>query len=128
MCPIPYDEICAAVARHRGDDTDGSLLAVFLDRFGTVALTVGFDEGTRYVDELFLQHIVAIVADLRVAAVVFAVIRAAGRPTRIDRRLWRELVTRLGGASTDLRDVIVVGDDQWWSAVSGQSRSRSKAL
>jgi hypothetical protein len=127
-CPTPYDAICAAVVQHRGTSADGGLLAVFLDRHDTVALTIGFDEGTRHVDELFLQHVVGVVADVRVAAVVFAIVRANGQPTRIDRRLWRELGTRLDGSTTDLRDVIVVGDAQWWSAASGRtSKSRSKS-
>jgi hypothetical protein len=121
--PTPYDAICAAVARHHGDHTDGALLAVFLNRRGAVVLTIGFDEGTSDVDELFLRHLIAIVGDIRVADVVFAVIRATGRPTRVDRLLWRELTARLAGATTSLRDVIVVGEAQRWSAASGRTES-----
>jgi hypothetical protein len=125
--PTPDDAICAAVDRHHGDHSDGALLAVFLDRRGTVVLTVGFDEGTSDVDELFLRHLVAIVGDIRVAEVVFAVVRASGRPTRIDKLLWRELTVRLAGATTSLRDVIVVGERQRWSAASGRTASVARA-
>jgi hypothetical protein len=117
----PYDAICAAVMTHCKERTDGALLAVFLDRRATVALTIGFDEGTHHVDELFLRHLVDVVTDLRIAEVVFAVVRASGRPNRIDKLLWRELRARLDETATVLRDVVVVGDSQRWSAASGRT-------
>lgn len=117
----PYDAICAAVGNQRDDLGDGSLHAVFLGERNTVLLTVGFDEGTRCVDELFLRHLVAVVTDLGVAAVVFAIMRASGQPARIDRLLWRELSARLAEATTRLADLIVVGECRRWSAVSGRT-------
>lgn len=125
--PTPYDAICAAVILHCKERTDGALLAVFLDHRAAVALTIGFEEGTEHVDELFLRHLVAVVTDLRIAEVVFAVVRASGRPTRIDKLLWRELRRRLDDASTVVRDVIVVGDAQRWSAASGRTASLKPA-
>lgn len=114
--PTPYDAICAAAMAHHGERADGALRAVFLDRRRTVLWAIGFDEGTRHVDELFLKHLVAIVTDLRLAVVVFAVLRATGRPTRIDRLLWRELSLRLADTTTHLLDVVVVGEGRRWSA------------
>lgn len=130
--PTPYDAICAAVRRHRtdhsdGDHGDGALLAVFVDRRGAAVLTMGFEEGTSNVDELFLRHLVALVTEITVAAVVFAVVRADGRPCRVDKLLWRELKARLAGTTTTLRDVIVVGEHQRWSAASGRTESLKRA-
>lgn len=119
--PIPYDAICAAARRRCHDRGDGALSAVFLDRRRAVVLTVGFDEGTGCVDELYLRHLAAIVTDTQVAEVVFAVVRTDGRPTRVDRLLWRELRPRLADASTALCDLIVVGESQRWSARSGHT-------
>jgi hypothetical protein len=118
---LPYDDICRAVAAHPGDRSDGGLRAVFLDEHGIIRLTVGFDEGTGCVDELFLRHLVAVVSELAVAAVVFAVVRSAGRPARVDKLLWRELSTRLADSTTRLGDVIVLGSHRRWSARSGHS-------
>jgi DNA repair protein RadC len=112
--PTPYDAICDDV-RRRGSP-DGALLAVFLSAESQILLTVAVGEGTHHVDELFLRHLVAVVVDIGVAEVVLAVARASGRPTRIDKLLWRELFDRLDGAPTTLLDVVVVGESRWWSA------------
>jgi hypothetical protein len=125
--PTPYDAICAAVTTHCKVRADGALLAVFLDRHATVALTIGFDEGTHHVDELFLRHLVAVVTDLRIAEVVFVVVRGSGRPTRIDKLLWRELRARLEETPTLIRDVVVIGDTQRWSAASGRTVTFERA-
>jgi DNA repair protein RadC len=118
--PTPYDAIRTAVRHHPGDHGDGALFAVFLDRQRTVLLTIGFEEGTKHVDELFLRHLIAVVSDLRVAAVVFAVRRESGRPTRIDKLLWHELSARVGATSTQLLDVVVIGELHLWSAATGR--------
>jgi DNA repair protein RadC len=107
----PYDAICAAVLE-RNIGVEGALHAVFLDARHAVLLTIDFDEGTGHVDELFLRHVVAIVNDIRVAAVVFAVRRCAGRPTRVDKLLWRELSARLADGPTAVLDVVVVGESR----------------
>lgn len=118
--PTPYGAICDAV-RCR-DWSDGGLLSIFLNRERRILLTIEIGEGTRHVDELFLRHLVAVVTDIGVADVVLAVTRAAGRPTRVDKLLWRELSARLAGTTTGLLDVMVVGESRWWSAASGRSR------
>jgi DNA repair protein RadC len=100
--------------------TPGSLNAVFVDAEGEVVLRVDISEGTAHVDELFLQHVVMLTSDVGVAGVTFVISRPDGRPTRVDRRLWQELRTRLAGAPTALIDVIVVGQERWWSAASGR--------
>ncbi len=116
----------AALAPGRGR-SDGALRAVFLDRSRAVVLTVGFDEGTDDVDELFLRHLVTTVADLALASVVFAVLRADGRLTRVDRRLWRELRQRLADGPTQLLDLVVVGDERSWSAAQSKAFSSAAA-
>ena len=83
-------------------------------------LRVDISEGTAHVDELFLQHVVMLTADVGVAGVTFVDLTAGRPPTRVDRRLWRELSARLAGAPTALLDVIVVGEERWWSAASGR--------
>jgi hypothetical protein len=120
---FPADEICAAALEHHNDGAAGALLAVFLDERRTVLLTIGFDEGTQHVDELFLRHLVDIVTDIRVAAVAFVVVRANGRPTRVDKRLWHELGARLADTTTRLLDVIVVGETTRWSATQSLTRT-----
>jgi hypothetical protein len=119
---VPYDEICAAALEHHNGGAAGALLAVFLDVRRTVLLTIGFDEGTQHVDELFLRHLVAVVTDIRVAGVAFVVVRANGRPTRVDKRLWHELSARLADTTTCLLDVIVAGDTARWSAAHTLAR------
>jgi DNA repair protein RadC len=114
----PYDRVCAALAEHPGAWTDGALRAVFLDARGAVVLTVDIEEGTGHVDELFLRHLVTVVSDLAVAAVVFASLRASGRPSRVDKLLWRELSARIHDRTT-LLDLLVVGDGRLWSLAQG---------
>jgi hypothetical protein len=114
--PAPYDAICDDV-RRRGRP-DGALLGVFLNRERRIVLTTEVSEGTHHVDELFLRHLVSLVTDIGVAEVAFAVARSTGRPTRIDKLLWREMVSRLGNGPTSLLDLIVVGEDRWWSAAN----------
>lgn len=101
-------------------DGEGSLTAVFSDARGREVLRVGFSEGTAHVDELFLRHVVMLTADVGVATVTFEVRRAAGRPTKVDRRLWQELVRRLADSTTALGDLVVVGEERCWSAASGR--------
>lgn len=101
---------------------DGGLLGVFFDAAECVVLTAAVSEGTDDVDELFLRHLVAMVSDVGVAAVAFAVVRAAGKPSRIDKRLWRELSARLATLPTELLDVVVVGETSSWSAAASQQR------
>jgi DNA repair protein RadC len=114
----PHHAICHEV-RDRAQP-DGALLGVFLDAAHRIVLCAPIDEGTGDVDELFLRHLVAIVTDIAVAAVVFAVARPSGRPLRVDKLLWRELSARLDTSTTRLLDVIVVGEHQQWSAASGR--------
>jgi DNA repair protein RadC len=102
---------------------EGDLSAVFLDAAARVLMTVEVGEGTRHVDELFLRHLITIVDDLRLDAVVFIVCRSAGRPHRVDRLLWRELDQRLSTAETRLVDLIVIGNDRFWSASTGRYRT-----
>jgi DNA repair protein RadC len=109
------------------DTICGGLLGLFLDAAGRVALTTVVSEGTDDVDELFLRHLVAMVADVGLAAVVFAVARASGKPSRVDRRLWRELSSRLASLPTELLDVVVVGESSSWSAAVSQRRRPRQA-
>jgi DNA repair protein RadC len=98
--------------------SEGGLLVFFLDRSGVVILRVALDEGTRHVDELFLRHLTALVADIDAAAVVLVSVRADGQPRRADRLLWREMQQRLADGHTALTDLLVVGDDRCWSAAT----------
>jgi DNA repair protein RadC len=123
--PTPYGAICEEVRRR--DRADGALLVVFLDGGCRIVLTVEVGEGTGHVDELFLRHVVMLTSDVGVAGVVFAVVRSSGRPTRIDKLLWRELSGRLAGATTSLLDLAVVGKLSWWSAASGRSSPLDQA-
>jgi DNA repair protein RadC len=100
--------------------TDGSLVAVFVGPGDQVVLRVALNEGTTHVDELFLRHLVMLTADVGVPSVAFVISRRDGRPTRIDRLLWRELTRRLAASGTELLDVVVVGEESYWSATSGR--------
>jgi hypothetical protein len=124
---VPYDEICAAAVDHGGEHGEGALLAVFLDGRHTVLLTIGFEEATDHVDELFLRHVVAVITDIRVAAVVLAVLRTNARPTRVDKLLWREIGARLVDAPTALLDLMVIGESGRWSAAQSLARTSAAA-
>jgi hypothetical protein len=106
---------------------NGSLTAVFVGADDRVVLELEIGEGTAHVDELFLRHIEMLISDIGVAGVRIAVSRGAGRPTRIDRLLWRELNARLAGSETALLDLLVVGEHSWWSAVSNRVQELSHA-
>jgi DNA repair protein RadC len=120
----PYAAICDALRARAW--SDGGLLGVFLNRQRRILLTIEIGEGTHHFDELFLRHLVAVITDIGVADVVFAITRTNGRPTRVDKLLWRELGERLDGAATALLDVIVVGESCWWSAATGGSQSLAR--
>jgi hypothetical protein len=111
-----YDAICSEIRDRWSGRMDGDLMLVFLDAAGEPLLTLDVDEGTRNLDELFLRYLTVLVTDLGLPAVIIGVPRAGGRPIRSDRRLWQELSARLVGAVTRLADLVVVGDDRWWSA------------
>jgi hypothetical protein len=100
----------------------GSLTAVFTDHDDRVVLRVGISEGTDHVDELFLRHLEMLTSDVGVPGVWLVVDRADGRPTRVDKLLWRELSRRLADSATRLVDLVVVGETCWWSARTGVLR------
>jgi DNA repair protein RadC len=117
----PYESICGRLRTRRG--AEGELVAVFLDPRLRPLLTATVGEGMDNVDELFLRHLEAMVADMEVAAVLFAVSRMSGSATRLDRLLWRELKARLASSPTELVDLLVVGETRYWSAASRRSYS-----
>jgi DNA repair protein RadC len=100
---------------------EGSLQAVFVDSRDRVALRVDLEEGTASVDEIFLRHLMMLIGDVDLPRVALVVSRSSGRPSRVDRLLWRELGIRLRGGTTRLLDMIVVGDESFWSASTGRS-------
>jgi hypothetical protein len=114
---VPYQAIIAEV-RGLAALLDGSLLAFFLDGSGQVILKVALDEGTRHVDELFLRHLLALVAEIEAPTVVLASVRQAGLARRTDRVLFQQLQLRLSGTQSALADLLVVGRDRCWSAAS----------
>jgi hypothetical protein len=116
------DAVRDAIVSRADTPAEGALFAVFVDTDGRVLTTVEVGEGTRHVDELFFRHLVTLVDDLRLDAVVFVVCRSAGRPRRVDRLLWRELDRRLACAHTRLVDLMVTGTDRLWSASTGRYR------
>ncbi|HTR70923.1 MAG TPA: hypothetical protein VMH41_11940 [Mycobacteriales bacterium] len=118
---LPWDAI--RVASTTGDRPDGALVAIFLDAHRRALLVTPVDEGTTTIDELFLRHLEAMVADLAVPAVAFAVVRRTGIPTRRDRILWRELSARLRSSPTELVDVAILGEDRCWSSATRRSRA-----
>jgi hypothetical protein len=120
--PTSYDVIRDEVRDHWTSGRDGDLMVVFLDLDGLPLLTIDVDEGTHSVDELFLRHVTALVLDVRLPGVVLAVPRTAGRPTRVDRLLWHEMVARLSDGPTTLVDLLVVGEQRWWSAAGVRPR------
>jgi hypothetical protein len=116
--PVPFAAIIEDVRRR--EEPAGALLGIFLNAELAILLTMRISEGTDHVDELFLRHLVGVVADLQMVAVIFAVLRVEGRPARIDRLLWRELHGRLENEPTRFLDLIVVGAHRSWSCASGR--------
>ena len=99
-------------------------MLAFLDVDGGLLLTLDIDEGTRFCDELFLRYLKFLICDLSLPRVVACVPRADGRPSKSDRRLWRDLRSRLEDAVTRFDDLLVVGDERSWSAMSSQRAPR----
>jgi hypothetical protein len=112
---VPFHAIITEV-RDLAALLEGALLAFFLDESGQIILKVALDEGTRHVDELFLRHLLALVAEIEAPTVVLASVRAAGHARRIDRLLFQEVQRRLTGTPSTLADLLVVGPDRCWSA------------
>lgn len=123
-----YDLLCDEVRDRWRDGVDGDLMLIYLDACGVPLLTLDVDEGTRHLDELFVRYVVMLIVDLRLPGVVVAVPRRVGRPTRSDRGLWRELRKNVAGDDrTQLVDLVVVGDQQWWSAAGAHRVDRRPA-
>lgn len=114
---VPYRTIITEV-RAVAALLEGALLAFFLDGSGQIILKVALEEGTRHVDELFLRHLLALVADIEAPTVVLASVREAGHARRTDRLLFQALQLRLIGTPSALADLLVVGPDRCWSAAS----------
>ena len=115
---LPFGSILTATRTAAPVVGDGALLAFFIDGSAQIIFQVALDEGTRHVDELFLRHLGALVADIDAATVVLASVRGSGRPRRVDRLLFQEMQRRLSGAHSELADLLVVGADRCWSAAT----------
>jgi DNA repair protein RadC len=111
------DVVSTLVAAHPDDD-EGSLRIAFLDRRGQLLATTRITEGTGCVDELFLRHLVDEVVRMAAPGALVVVRRALGRPTRVDRLIWRELSRRVTGPAAVI-DLLVVGHDRRWSVGTG---------
>jgi DNA repair protein RadC len=113
-----YAAVCAGVRCRVPAVAEGGLVAVFLDASGGVILRVVLDEGTRHVDDLFLRHLTALIAEIDAASVVLTSVRSDGQPRRADRLLWREMRERLADAHCVLADLLIVGQDRCWSTAT----------
>lgn len=109
----------AAIRAAKATDGEGALRVAFLDAHDRLLATTRIEEGTRHVDELFLRHLSDEVGRMGAPRVLVIVTRESGRPTRVDRLIFRELTSRLSGSVTSVADLVVVGSAAWWSARAG---------
>lgn len=96
------------VARLDPGGSEGSLWLGLTDRRGRLALCTDVGVSLGVPDELFVRDLAALVRTFDPPTVVLAVCRAGGRPTRVDRRLGRELAARLAQTGPTTVDLMVV--------------------
>jgi hypothetical protein len=75
---------------------------------------------------MFARYLATLVADVGSVAAVLVVNRRDGRPRRTDKALWQAVSERLASTPTRLLDLVVVGEDRHWSALSDARRSAAR--
>lgn len=104
-------------------DGDGTLRIVYLDRDGAIIHDVRLEEKLTRTDPLLERYLVGLVADVGAPAAVVTVTRRSGRPTRADRTLWRAVSEQSGRSGCRLIQLVVIGAERHWSAVSDRPPS-----
>jgi DNA repair protein RadC len=107
-------------------DMEGALRILHLSATGAIVHVTPVAEGAHSAEVLFARYLAELVAGVGSAAAVLVVHRREGRPSRTDKALWLAVHERLATASTTLLDLIVLGADRHWSAVSDARRSAAR--
>jgi DNA repair protein RadC len=99
-----------------GPNAEGTIWALFLDAQHRQLLATRVEDGMAGLYTERLQSLAYLVGNVGAHAVVLAVPRRDGRPTSDDREFWRRLRVLMVCEPAELLDVLVVGDDTFWSA------------
>lgn len=116
------DEQVAGIRARLTPADEGALLVLFCsDPEGEVLVAVSIDDFTDNYSAELLDGLAAILNRLGVESVLLATARRSGRPSEVDVRLWREIAPLLD-PPIELIDLVVVGDDTYWSARTSTRR------
>lgn len=97
-------------------DDEGSLWMLLLeDPSGEPVIASAVDGAMAGMDSQLTRNLAMIITEVGAKAVLLAIPRRTGRPHPVDRQLWSDL-RHLVGSSTELIDLVVVGDAAYWSA------------
>ncbi len=129
-----YDEVAREVRHNREGADEGTVWVLLVSIEGElmVAFAVTFDgepggsagghapgPTPQSVGEV-CDELAGILDEVDPPAVVLAVTRSDGQPQPGDWRLWEEMRTRTAALSTELVDLLVVGDRSWWAIDKGR--------
>ena len=110
-------ETVAEIRERMTSDDEASLWTLFFDNpEGEPLLASAIDNAMNEMDDDGLRKFAWITKSIGVTAVLFAVIRADGKPRPEDRRTWRKLSALLADGSTQLLGFVVVGVATYWVA------------
>jgi hypothetical protein len=117
------NEQVAGIRARLSPEDEGALWLLFCsDPEGDALLAVSFDDFIDNYDAELLNGLATVLNGIGVESVLLAAIRRKGRPSAVEVRLWREIKPLLD-PSIELIDLVVVGDDTYWSA-----RKRTRRL
>ena len=100
-----------------GPDDEGSTWALYVDARDRALLAMPVDAAGRSrggADRL--AEVAYLLGNVGAHGVVVGVPRRTGEPTAADRELWRRLRVLMVCEPTELLDLLVIGDDGYWSA------------
>jgi hypothetical protein len=96
-------------------DKDSLWLLLLEDRRGEVLVASAITEAMLHLDRGMVRNIGRIIRMVPSPAVLLVVPRVDGLPRAVDKELWLELKSAQC-ADTELVDLVVVGDADYWSA------------
>lgn len=103
---------------HSSANDEGALwLLFFEDPHGRPIVASAIDGAMAQLDAALLQRVAVIIDDGPWKSVLLVVPRATGAPLTVDRALLPRI--RALTQSTDVIDVVVVGESTYWSASGG---------
>lgn len=114
------DQVVGIRQRLSPQDEDSLWVVFFVDPGpapdGEPATAMAIDGAMAHMDGLMTQNLALIIDSVPASAALLAVPRPDGIPRAVDKQLWRDVEPLLRAGSTELIDLVVVGDSGYWSA------------